>query len=74
MDVSRLETTRRREVVSSECRELTDGEVGNEAALNWVMFWSNCDHEVERIKGGERVVLIFNLMFRGEAIHIRNKD
>lgn len=40
----------------------------NERELSLVAFFSHCHHAISPIKSGYRVVLVYNLLFRGNAI------
>ena len=62
-NVSQLETSRRGDAWS-ECQMQTRSEDGSGAVLNWIMFWSDCYHEVERVSSGHLVVLEFVVLAR----------
>ena len=57
---------------SDACKQWTTTGDGSSQVLQWVMFWSDCEHEVEEVISGQRVVLVFGLTVEGRAIYKRN--
>ena len=67
-DVGQLMASMVGDEALSVCRQVSGSEYGRGVMLSWVMFWSDCEHEVERVAGGQRAMLVFNLMVGGGVI------
>ena len=38
--------------------------------LHYLVFWSDCEHEVTRVESGHRVVLLFNVIFERDVLSV----
>ena len=38
--------------------------------LHYLVFWSDCEHEVTRVESGHRVVLMFNVIFERDVMSV----